>query len=514
MPIPRSPDRHFSSVIRSAMSSRQTNDGRRIYVFFAVALAAFVLGIVAVGFKYHGFMPSSAAIAAEAAEKAAAAEAARQQAAAEAEAKAAAEAATREAAERRLGEAEAAKAELETAERKSQQAYAAAREASAAALAEFETSQSKFLDFLGTHFGELTADIPTAHKYMSAVEEHAAKVRELTEQAAKERELAEQAAKERELAAKAAAERAAQRAAEQKQLAKAMAANPQWTELREKLEHLQQQRKKLLDTLTASHPAVVAVDLDITEVEQQLQSVPAQIATEVPQPEQIAAAVETPAESREAIEAPQIKQPAMVPAPTIDLAAWASRWSTEDSQFHELTEHLNAAKEEYRSALEQEETARQKHAEAASAVAAVVLPPAPEPATVPAAAPAAAPEEVAEPSGARPWRTIPWCGVVAVVLGLIVAGKAVVSEPVFRAAAAVRQALELPVLGLLSRGPAQLPREQPQREPQWVRRTVLSAELWLAAIVLLLAATGWADQQFWRDLIVDPLAACSRKFFC
>ena len=208
----------------------------------------------------------------------------------------------------------------------------------------------------------------------------------------------------------------------------------------------------------------------------------------------------------------------MVPAPTIDLAAWATRWSTEDSQFHELAEHLNAAKEKYRTALEQEETARQKHAEAASAVAAFVMPPAPVPATAAATAPEPtfeiAPEPVAELSGARPWRTIPWCGLAAAVLGLIVARQAVVSEPVFRAAAAVRQAMELPVLGLLSRGPSRLPREQPQREPQWVRRTVLSAELWLAAIVLLLAATAWVDQQFWRDLIADPLAACSKKFFC
>ncbi len=300
--------------------------------------------------------------------------------------------------------------------------------------------------------------------------------------------------------------------------------NPQWKELREKLEKLQQQRKKLLETLTASHPSVVAVDMDITDVEQQLQSVPAQILADGQQPEQVAtpavekAAVASTPESQQEAELPPAKQPAMVPAPTIDLAAWASRWSTEDSQFHDLAKQLTAAKERYRSALEQEEAARQKHAEAAAAVAAFDLPPAPEPATAPAPAAAPtfeiAPEPVAEPSAARPWRTIPWCGLVAVVLGLIVASKAVISEPVFRAAAAVRQALELPVLGILSRGPSQVPREQPQREPRWVRRTVLSAELWLLAIVVLLAATAWLDQQFWRDLIANPLAACSKKFFC
>ncbi len=506
------------------MSSRPVSDGRRIYVFFTVALAVFVLGIVAVGLACHGFLPSAKRAAADLVEHDAAAEAARQQAAADAEARAAAAAAALEAAKQRYSEAEAAKAELESTERTDQQEYVAVREASAAALAEFEAAQSKFLDFLGAHFGELTADIPAAHKYMSAVEEHAAKMRELEEQAAKNRELAEQAAKQREMAAKAEAQRAAEVAAEQKRKMQAMVSNPQWKELREKLEKLQQQRKKLLETLTASHPSVIAVDLDITEVEQQLQTIPAQIGGEGQQQEQIATpaattvATETPPESHEEISPLPAKQPAMVPAPTIDLAAWASRWSTENSQFHDLAKQLTAAKEKYRAAMEQEEAARKKHSKAAAAVAAFALPPAPEPAAAPAPAAAPtfeiAPEPVAVSSGARPWRTIPWCGLVALVLGLIVASKAVISEPVFRAAAAVRQALDLPVLGILSRGPAQLPREQPQREPRWVRRTVLSAELWLAAIVLLLAATAWADQQFWRELIADPLAACSRKFFC
>ena len=116
-------------------------------------------------------------------------------------------------------------------------------------------------------------------------------------------------------------------------------------------------------------------------------------------------------------------------------------------------------------------------------------------------------------SCADPRRTILWCGGLAAVLGLIVAKRAGVTEPVFRAASAVRQMLGLPVLGILSRGPSQQPREQPQLEPRWVRSTVLSAELWIAAVVLLLAATALADQQFWRDLLSDPLAACSRRFF-
>ncbi len=88
------------------MSSRPASDGRRIYVFFTVALAVFVLGIVAVGFAYHGFLPSAERAAAELAEQEAAAEAARQQAAAEAEAQAAAVAAALEAAKQRFAEAE------------------------------------------------------------------------------------------------------------------------------------------------------------------------------------------------------------------------------------------------------------------------------------------------------------------------------------------------------------------------------------------------------------------------
>jgi len=41
------------------MRSRQSNDGRRIYVFTTVALAVFVLSIAAVGFTCHGFATGS-----------------------------------------------------------------------------------------------------------------------------------------------------------------------------------------------------------------------------------------------------------------------------------------------------------------------------------------------------------------------------------------------------------------------------------------------------------------------
>ena len=78
----------------------------------------------------------------------------------------------------------------------------------------------------------------------------------------------------------------------------------------------------------------------------------------------------------------------------------------------------------------------------------------------------------------------------------------------------MRQVLELPILGFISRGADRMPRECPVREPQWVRRCLLGAELAIAAIVLLLAAAAVVDQHFLKELLADPLAACSKQFWC
>ena len=242
----------------------QSNDGRRIYVFTTIALATFVLGIVVVGYAGHGFVTPPVEIVAEAEPPQPAADEAPVQKAA--------------------AELETATAELKAAQHAAEQEYLAARQASAEALTEYEDAQRKFLDFVGSHFGELTADIPAANKYMSALEEHAAKEHELAEQAA---------AKERERAEKAAAAAAAPVVAPKPPVQK-LVANPQWTQLRDQLEQLQQQRKKLLDTLTPSHPAVLSVDFSINDAEQKLQAVPAQIAQNVePSEEQASVADKT-----------------------------------------------------------------------------------------------------------------------------------------------------------------------------------------------------------------------------
>ncbi len=78
----------------------------------------------------------------------------------------------------------------------------------------------------------------------------------------------------------------------------------------------------------------------------------------------------------------------------------------------------------------------------------------------------------------------------------------------------MRHVLELPILGFISRGADQLPRERPLREPKWVRRCLLGAELAIAGIVILLAAVAIVDQHFLKELLADPLAACSKQFWC
>jgi hypothetical protein len=89
-----------------------------------------------------------------------------------------------------------------------------------------------------------------------------------------------------------------------------------------------------------------------------------------------------------------------------------------------------------------------------------------------------------------------------------------ISEAAFRTAADVRQRLDVTVLGLLPTATHVSPREQPLREPRRVGRAVMAAELCLAAAVTFLVVTAILDRQFFHDLMANPLAACSQRFWC
>ena len=106
------------------------------------------------------------------------------------------------------------------------------------------------------------------------------------------------------------------------------------------------------------------------------------------------------------------------------------------------------------------------------------------------------------------------CGALAAGLGLLVARRSQVPEPTYTSIAEVRQSLETTVLGVIPRAPGQSPHEQPAREAVWVRRTVQTAELTLAAAALVLVACSLMDQRFLMELINDPFQACSEKFWC
>jgi hypothetical protein len=103
---------------------------------------------------------------------------------------------------------------------------------------------------------------------------------------------------------------------------------------------------------------------------------------------------------------------------------------------------------------------------------------------------------------------------IAIAAGVLVARFARIPESTFHTVAEVRHSLNMAVLGVLPREAHVQPRERPREESNWVRRAVAVAELSLVAAVAAIAISAVADRQFLFDLIADPLAACSNKFWC
>jgi hypothetical protein len=110
--------------------------------------------------------------------------------------------------------------------------------------------------------------------------------------------------------------------------------------------------------------------------------------------------------------------------------------------------------------------------------------------------------------------TILWCGLLAITIGVFVAANAGVSEKVFETASDVRQQLGLTVLGLLRPALTPATRDQPRRQPNWVKHSIRSAELCLLALGVAVTALCLVDHQFFSKFLADPVAVIGAKLWC
>lgn len=383
----------------------RTNRGRRLYAFFAVAMAVFLglmifTGIVCDGFAEPNQAPTISQV----------------QISPEGGA---------------LGGVKTATADLPA-------QVAEAEAATAAALRKFETANNRLADFLKEHFTELA-------KVVS--------------------ELAEADS------AQAAAPIAAQAPAER------MVPNPAWEAANRQLLDLRRRLTDLLANLTESHPLARQMQITITDLESQLKKIPVEL------------------------KAPPIESPvAFVPQPEALKAAKtraeaAGRWRRTEEEYQQLSQDCFSAEQAFKLALQHEQAERRLAEQKASTPAptAIVL---------------------ASTGGANSAVAIFLCGTIAIAAGVLVARKARTAEATFHSAAEVRQSLGTAVLGVIPRAPQRVPRERPRQESKWVGRAVQVAEVALAAVVLLLAISSITDSHFFLDLVNDPLAACSKKFWC
>jgi hypothetical protein len=263
--------------------------------------------------------------------------------------------------------------------------------------------------------------------------------------------------------------------------------NPQWKEMHDQLLQLEQRRAEMSATLQPTHPALEKIAGSIADLQKQLQSVPAMIAQPVES--------STIAKSLSAVSKPQ-------PADTnaarkLEMMARQSRQT--DEAYRRLSSRLTSEKDACYTALDRESSAWQRKAEFAVTQAKKV---------------AAELPVIPGRGGANLQMSIIYCGLLSLIVGFAVASAAGINEAAFNSAAQVRQILGLPVLGAISWISGQKPREQPLREAIWVRRSVLAAELILAACIVSLAISSIADHRFFLNLLADPFKACSLKFWC
>jgi hypothetical protein len=333
--------------------------------------------------------------------------------------------------------------------------YEAARRDSSTALDEYRKSQAELLNFLSDHFGELAGEeslLKVGHvPAMSPVTPAPNKI----------------------------------------VAAPTLAGDSKFKDLHDRLDELTKQRTKLLATLTTLHPTIQALDADITEVQQQLQEDTAEV---LPEPRAQLSVNVGPSEAPTA-DAPALPHlvPTITESQAAALAALPTKWHDDETKARELANREKASLDKYRRAQVRERTLQNRQSDAQATLAVAM----------------AAPTPVF--NGASPVRTIYTSAIVAIIVGLAVAWHARLTIPVFRTVASVRQALHLPVVGIIPRTTSGS--DKSLAEPRWIRGTVLLSELWLSAVVVLLVAIAFHDHQFFQDLLADPLAACSKKFW-
>jgi hypothetical protein len=262
----------------------------------------------------------------------------------------------------------------------------------------------------------------------------------------------------------------------------AMLANPRWQELHDQLDKLKLRRSALLETFLPAHPAIQAIDTSIDALETRLSTVPQQ----VPVPTPI-----TP--GSKPIESPEVPTQTTSESPTAE--DFAAQWQAEAAEYQKLAKRAERAQQQYCDTAKQETAALKSCTEVLEKPLVVA--------------------NLQAPIGqANPKATILWCGIASLILGMVFGWNAKYAEAVFHSAAEVRQQLGLSVLGLLSLSPGQTPRERPVAESPWIGRLVTTSELLLVAMIACLAVTAATDRQFWHALILNPLSACSQKWWC
>ncbi|HTQ39560.1 MAG TPA: hypothetical protein VMJ32_11055 [Pirellulales bacterium] len=447
------------------MSTITKTAWRRLYVFLALALAVFLLALISVGFICHGFAMSPAS----------AVQASGAQQSANSAGASPTNGSQTEEVEPDEVQPLPVPPEIKTAIAAANKNGLAAYRATQNAVDQYQATEIELQDLLDQHFDDLL------HAAQTAADQKTAPAEE-----------------NQSLPAPQPAPAAA---------APQMAINPRWQDLENQIVQYRKQRVALLDTLLPTHPSVRQLDLSLSELERQLETVPKEIpasqaesaplaTSAAPQPEQNATANAPPASDA--------RRASHLPSASSVFAQLLPVWQNTAEQYHELTTRLQSQQDVCYQALNTESTAWQRKAQIPANYLATL--------TVPKPAPAI--ESRPPMVGADPRLAIWWCGVLAIGVAALVARRAQVSEAVFRTASEVRQRLALTILGFLPQNSLARTSQHPPSEPRWIGRTLIAAELCLLVLAAVLAAMSISDRQFFTHFLANPLAACSQKFWC
>jgi hypothetical protein len=247
-------------------------------------------------------------------------------------------------------------------------------------------------------------------------------------------------------------------------------------DLEQRLADLKQQREKLLDRLTPSHPTVQALDASISDLEQRVEDVRKSTETAPP-----------PVESN--LPAAEIAEP------TGDVDRPRARVASGE-RLTGLMIAAGRARRDFEMATEKE---RSKFGEFTRGVRDVALAPAPQTAN-----------GIAPP---RPVLAICIVLMLATICGFGVARVARRSERAYETATEVESDLGLPILGSLAIavGASGAPAIVSNVEPHWIRRTVAVGELILAIAIGAIVVLAVVDLPLARHLAADPLSGISEE---